>query len=65
VINAHERDPKRYVQGMENALQATLNGSMNYEPLLTHFMPLEKLGEALRLTQDRPDGFMKAVVKMD
>lgn len=62
VINAHERDPARYVDGIRRAIDAVLQKQLDPFPLLTHFLPLDALGEALRLTHERPDGFMKAVV---
>jgi len=63
VINAHERDPLAYVAGMGAALDAVVCGRLNPDPLLTHDYPLERLGEALNATRDRPDGFVKAVVR--
>lgn len=62
VVNAHERDPAMYVQGIEAAVAAILAGQIDLGPLVTHVYPLERLGEALDATRDRPDGFLKAVV---
>jgi threonine dehydrogenase-like Zn-dependent dehydrogenase len=62
VINAHERDPAIYVEGMRRAYNATVDGALNPAPLLTHHLPLSQLGDALELTRLRPEGFMKAVV---
>ncbi|HEV7867090.1 MAG TPA: zinc-binding dehydrogenase [Chthoniobacteraceae bacterium] len=62
VINAHEREPAIYLSGMRAALEAVRSGRINPAPLFTHHFPLESLGEALALTRDRPDGFMKALV---
>jgi threonine dehydrogenase-like Zn-dependent dehydrogenase len=64
VINAHERDEWRYVRGIERAVHAVQEKQFDYLPLITHTFPLEKLGTALQLTRDRPEGFMKAVVTM-
>lgn len=63
VINAHERDMSVYVEGMRLAVDAVSGGLFNPSDLLTNTYPLEKLGEALDATRDRPDGFMKAVVR--
>jgi threonine dehydrogenase-like Zn-dependent dehydrogenase len=63
VINAHERDPAVYLRGMRRAVEATVDGTIDADPLLTHEFPLERLGEALQMTHDRPDGFMKAVIR--
>ena len=62
VINAHERDAAVYAEGVRHAVQAVRDGRLDPAPLLTHVYPLERLGEALAATRDRPDGFLKAVV---
>lgn len=62
VINAHERDPRMYLQGMREAVALIEQGVLDPQPLYTHTLPLERLGEALELTRTRPDGFMKALV---
>jgi threonine dehydrogenase-like Zn-dependent dehydrogenase len=62
VINAHERDPAVYVSGMREAIDAVLSGRLDVAALLTHRYPLEKLGEALDATRDRPPGFFKACI---
>jgi len=62
VINAHERDPARYVQGMRAAVAAVAEGRLDPAPLYTHSYPLARLDEALAATRDRPEGFMKAFV---
>jgi threonine dehydrogenase-like Zn-dependent dehydrogenase len=62
VINAHERDPKIYMQGIREAVEAVASGRLDPSPLYTHIYPLSRLGEALDATRDRPDGFLKALV---
>ncbi len=62
VINAHERDPAVYMRGMRLAVDAVASGRLDPAPLYTHRFPLERLGEALDATRDKPDGFMKALV---
>ena len=62
VVNAHERDPAEYVRGMREAVEAVVAGRLDPSPLYTHRFPLEKLGDALDATRDRPDGFLKALV---
>jgi threonine dehydrogenase-like Zn-dependent dehydrogenase len=64
VVNAHEREPSVYVQGMREAVDAVASGRLDPGPLITHTYPLERLGEALDATRDRPDGFLKAVVAL-
>ncbi|MBY3235003.1 zinc-binding dehydrogenase [Rhizobium laguerreae] len=62
VINAHERDPRIYISGMREAIEAVVSGRLDPSSLYTHVYPLEGLGEALDATRDRPDGFLKAMV---
>lgn len=62
VINAHERDPAVYLQGMREAVEAVASGWLDPTPLYTHSYPLDRLDEALDATRDRPDGFLKAIV---
>jgi threonine dehydrogenase-like Zn-dependent dehydrogenase len=64
VINAHERDPKMYVRGLHEAVEAVASGRLDPSKLYTHTYPLEELGAALDATRDRPDGFLKALVRM-
>jgi len=62
VINAHERDPRIYMQGIREAVDAVASGRLDPSPLYTHTFPLDRLDEALNATRDRPDGFLKALV---
>jgi threonine dehydrogenase-like Zn-dependent dehydrogenase len=62
VINAHERDPEVALQGIREAVDAVALGRLDPSPLYTHEFPLERLGEALDATRDRPEGFLKALV---
>ncbi len=62
VINAHERDPKVYMQGIREAVDAVASGRLDPSGLYTHRFPLDRLGDALDATRDRPDGFLKALV---
>ena len=62
VINAHERDPAVYAQGLREAVDAVASGRLDVSGLYTHTYPLEALDAALDATRDRPDGFLKALV---
>jgi threonine dehydrogenase-like Zn-dependent dehydrogenase len=62
VINAHERDPAVYRQGVREAIEAVVSGRLDPSRLYTHVYPLEQLDVALDATRDRPDGFLKALV---
>ena len=62
VVNAHERDPRVYVEGIRGAVDLMASGVLDPSPLYTHRFPLDELGRALELTRERPDGFLKALV---
>ena len=62
VINAHERDPKIYIQGIKDAIAAVVEGRLDPSQLYTHSYALAELDVALNATRDRPDGFLKALV---
>lgn len=63
VVNAHERDPEIYVRGMREAIELFAAGDLDPGPLYTHEFPLERLGDAFTLATQRPDGFLKAIVR--
>ncbi|HEX8412702.1 MAG TPA: zinc-binding dehydrogenase [Sphingomicrobium sp.] len=62
VINAHERDAKVAIQGVRDAIAAVIDGTIDPAMVVTHEYPLERLGDALNATRDRPGAFVKAVV---
>ena len=62
VINAHEREPQVYVEGMRAAIDALSTGQLDVRPLLTHRVPLADSQRALDLLCERPRGFVKAVI---
>jgi threonine dehydrogenase-like Zn-dependent dehydrogenase len=64
VVNAHERDPKAYLEGMAAAVEAVARGELDPTPLYTHTFKLEELSKALNSMKDRPDKFMKALIML-
>lgn len=64
VVNAHERDPAIYAQGVRDAIAAVTAGRIDPAPLCSHRYPLEQLNAALDATRDKPDGFVKAVITL-
>lgn len=62
VINAHERDPQQYADGLRAAIAAAATGRFDPTPLYTHLFGLEELPQAFELMRARPEGFLKAVV---
>ena len=64
VINAHERDQERYMEGMREAADAVVSAKLRPETLYTHTFPLEEINEAFKCITERPDGFLKALIKL-
>lgn len=64
VINAHERDPRIYRQGMAEAVEEVASGQLDPTPLYTHTFPLEEINKAFETLASRPDGFMKALIQI-
>lgn len=62
VVNAHERDPHMYQQGMARAVVAVKEGKLNPWPLFTHVFALQDLDKALETASKRPEGFVKAII---
>jgi threonine dehydrogenase-like Zn-dependent dehydrogenase len=58
VVNAHERHEPTIVAGMREAA----SGIFDVSRLVTHALPLARLGDAFALAHSRPPGFVKAVV---
>ncbi len=64
VINAHERDPKAYLDGIRMAVDAVASGVLDPTPLYTHSYKLDQLNTAFEMMKTRPDGFLKALVTL-
>ena len=62
VINAHERNPRVYVAGMREAVDAVANGRLDPAPLYTHVFSLNQINQAMKVARSRPDGFLKALI---
>lgn len=63
VINAHEREHQKYIDGISEAAQAVASRALEPSSLYTHRFGLEQLGAALDATRDRPEGFLKALIE--
>lgn len=64
VINAHERAPEAYTDGIRVGMKLLESGQLNMEPLITHSYPLEKINEAFEAAQAKPEGYVKAIIKL-
>lgn len=62
VINAHERDPKVYLDGMRAAVDAIVNGHLDPTSLYTHRFSLNHISDALDVLAERPPDFLKALL---
>lgn len=65
MISAHERDPQKYIDGIETAIEAVEAGKMDPFPLFTHSFNLEDMEKAYQHLTERPDGFIKALILND
>ncbi len=62
IVNAHERDPRVYIAGMQQALDFIASGRLDPSPLYTHTFSLTQLSDAFATMETRPQGFLKALV---
>jgi threonine dehydrogenase-like Zn-dependent dehydrogenase len=62
IVNAHERDPQRRVDGIRDAVRLAARGDLDVSSLVTHSFPLDELDEAFAAASRRGAGFLKAVV---
>ena len=65
VVNAHERDPAVQMRGLREGIDAVAAGRVDLDALVTHRFALDRLGEALAATRDKPEGFVKAVIAFE
>lgn len=62
MINAHERDPAHYIEGIKNAVDAIQNGDFFPFEFLTHSFSFDELDTALNTLLERPEGFVKGYI---
>lgn len=65
MISAHERDPRKYINGIRSAIKAVEEEKMDPFPFLTHSFSLEGSEAAFQHLTERPDGFIKALILTD
>ena len=63
VINAHERNPERYVSGMRAAAAQIASGALDPSPLYTHGFSLDQCADAFETLETRPAGFVKCWIR--
>jgi threonine dehydrogenase-like Zn-dependent dehydrogenase len=59
VINAHERQPAVYLEGLRWALDVVARYELDPSSLITHTWPLDQFGEALAAAESHPPGYVK------
>lgn len=62
VINAHERNPQAYIDGLREAI--SMAGKNRLQPLkfISHYIDFSNIKEAFELLRERPESFLKAVI---
>lgn len=64
VINAHERDINVIMRGMREGIDAVAEGKIDLDLLVTHTYSFDELGQAFANVAERPDGFVKGVLRV-
>lgn len=64
VINAHERRNNVHVECMKAGLRLIDAGLFNMRDMITHKFRLDELDMAFEVMRNKPDGFIKAVLKV-
>jgi threonine dehydrogenase-like Zn-dependent dehydrogenase len=62
VVNAHERQPSAYVDGLRAGLDLATRRRLDLARLISHRWPLERAADAFEAAESRPPGFVKAIV---
>jgi threonine dehydrogenase-like Zn-dependent dehydrogenase len=62
VVNAHERDARVVLEGIEEAVRLAASGELDVAGMVTHSFSLEDLDQAFAAASRRGPGFLKAVV---
>jgi threonine dehydrogenase-like Zn-dependent dehydrogenase len=64
IVNAHFRDVQTIMRGMQAGMRLLLSGRLSMEGMVTHSFPLEDIEKAFRTAVEKPEGFVKATVRM-
>ncbi len=62
VINAHERDPRIYISGLEEAISLAEKNILQPGKFITHYVELNDINDAFKMLKGRPESFLKAVI---
>lgn len=61
VINAHEREPSVYFEGLKTGLRMVKSGKLTI-PAISHRFQLADINQAFEITKQCPEGFTKACI---
>ena len=65
IINAHFRNINTILNGTRIGMALLNGGKINMAPLITHTYSLEEIEKAFIAAKEKPEGFIKAVIKME
>lgn len=65
VVNAHERRTEVHMKQMEAGLKLIANGLFNMKDMITHVYSLDEVDKAYDAIKSKPEGFIKAIIKID
>ncbi|MBN2048408.1 MAG: alcohol dehydrogenase catalytic domain-containing protein [Anaerolineaceae bacterium] len=63
LLNAHERRNSMMAHGMRAALELIRRGTLDMPSMITHQFPLDELDQAFTAMVEKPQGYIKAIVK--
>jgi threonine dehydrogenase-like Zn-dependent dehydrogenase len=63
VVNAHVRDRDRLRESVRRGLDLAATNRLDLGALITHRFPSDQIDDAFRALQNKPDGFVKAVIE--
>lgn len=64
VVNAHVRNPHRLADSTRAAVRLLATGRLQIANMLTHRYTLEEAGQAFAALENKPTGFIKAVITL-
>ena len=62
IVNGHFRELSSIMRGMTVGMRLLESGVLSMEGMVSHRFPLEEINEAFRALEEKPPGFVKAVV---
>jgi 2-desacetyl-2-hydroxyethyl bacteriochlorophyllide A dehydrogenase len=65
ILNAHFRELETILRGMRNGMRLLTSGRLSLADLVTHRFQLAHINQAFRTAVEKPDGFVKSIVKIN